>query len=111
MRSAILAATAIPGASAPVVPDEDVDVTTRGAVNLDRPWDVVVWDDPVTLMSYVVWVFKRVLGVAEPVATSLMLQVHNEGRALVASKPREQAELLLQRLLAHGLSATMQRAG
>ena len=77
----------------------------------DRPWDVLVWDDPVNLMSYVVFVFKKVFGFSDAVARKLMLEVHRKGRSLVASEPREQAERYVQQLHEHGLHATMQRQG
>jgi ATP-dependent Clp protease adaptor protein ClpS len=73
------------------------------------PWDVVVWDDPVNLMSYVVWVFRTLFGYPEEEATRLMLQVHNEGRAVVDSGPREQAEMSAFRLHHHGLWATLEK--
>ena len=72
-------------------------------------WDVIVWDDPVNLMSYVVWVFRSLFGYPEEEATRLMLQVHNEGRAVVDSGPREHAELSAFRLHHHGLWATLER--
>jgi ATP-dependent Clp protease adaptor protein ClpS len=84
--------------------------TTDEVVLRDRPWDVIVWDDPVNLMSYVVFVFRRVFGYPESVARKLMLEVHRQGRALVASEPKEQAELYVQQLHGYGLQATMQRA-
>lgn len=80
------------------------DVTER-----DRPWNVLVWNDPVTLMSYVVYVLRKLFGHDEATATKLMLQVHNEGKAIVASGPREKSELDVSRLHAHGLQATLQR--
>ncbi len=72
-------------------------------------WDVVVWDDPINLMSYVVWVFRSLFGYAEPEATRLMLQVHNDGRAVVDSGPREPAEMSAFRLHHHGLWATLEK--
>ena len=72
-------------------------------------WDVVVWNDPVNLMTYVVWVFRSLFGYPEPEATRLMLQVHNEGRAVVDSGPREHAEMSAFRLHHHGLWATLER--
>jgi ATP-dependent Clp protease adaptor protein ClpS len=72
-------------------------------------WNVVVWNDPITLMSYVVLVFRRLFGYDHETATKLMLQVHNEGRAVVATQPREQAEVSVTRLHAFGLQATMAR--
>lgn len=86
-----------------VVPgtDEDRDV--------DRPWRVVVWNDPVNTMSYVVYVFRKLFGYDEEKATVLMLQVHHEGRATVADGPREKAELDCYRLHSHGLWATLEQ--
>lgn len=75
----------------------------------DLPWNVIVWNDPVTLMSHVVYVLRKLFGFDEATATRLMLQVHNEGRAAVASGPREKSELDVHRLHAHGLQATLQR--
>lgn len=75
----------------------------------DVPWNVVVWNDPVTLMPYVVMVFRKLFGYDVPTATKLMLQVHEEGRAVVASQPREQAETSVTHLHAFGLQATLAR--
>lgn len=72
-------------------------------------WNVVVWDDPVNLMSYVVWVFRSLFGHDETKATELMLDVHHKGRAIVNSAPRERAELDVTRLHHHGLWATLER--
>ena len=96
------------GTTASPVRERDTEVTERVAP--DAPWDVVVWDDPVNLMSYVVFVLRRVFGFPEPVARKLMLEVHNNGRSLVASEPREQAERYVQELHGYGLQATMERA-
>lgn len=87
----------------------DVVVHGEGQVVAISPWDVVVWNDPVNLMSYVVWVFRSLFGYGEQEATRLMLAVHHEGRAVVASEPREQAELAVTRLHHHGLWATLER--
>jgi ATP-dependent Clp protease adaptor protein ClpS len=72
-------------------------------------WNVIVWNDPVTLMSYVVLVFRRLFGYDHETATKLMLQVHHEGRAVVATQPREQAEVSVAKLHAFGLQATLAR--
>jgi ATP-dependent Clp protease adaptor protein ClpS len=77
--------------------------------DLDRPWQVIVWDDPVNLMQYVTWVFRKLFGFSKAKATFLMLQVHNEGRAIVSTGPREKAELDVFRLHEHGLWATMEQ--
>jgi ATP-dependent Clp protease adaptor protein ClpS len=98
------------GGGSPAAPVREREPATRERTVTDRPWDVIVWDDPVNLMSYVVFVFRRVFGYPEPVARKLMLEVHRKGKALVATEPREQAELYVQQLHGYGLHATMQRA-
>jgi ATP-dependent Clp protease adaptor protein ClpS len=75
----------------------------------ELPWVVIVWDDPVNLMEYVVFVFQELFGFSRRKARKLMLQVHNEGKAVVFSGPLEEAELNVQRLHAYGLWATMER--
>jgi ATP-dependent Clp protease adaptor protein ClpS len=73
------------------------------------PWVVVVWNDPVNLMSYVVYVFQKLFGFPREKATRLMLDVHHKGKAAVSTGTREKAEADVNRLHAHGLWATMQR--
>ena len=74
----------------------------------DKPWIVVVWNDPVNLMPYVVWVFQKLFGYSRSKATKLMLTVHHDGRAVVSDGPREKCESDVARLHAHGLWATME---
>jgi ATP-dependent Clp protease adaptor protein ClpS len=77
----------------------------------DTPWVVLVWNDPINLMSYVSWVFRKLFGYSKDKADLLMLDVHEKGRAVVSNGPREKAELDVFRLHEHGLWATMQRDG
>lgn len=76
---------------------------------LDRPWTTIVWDDPVNLMSYVTYVFIKLFNFSAERAHELMMQVHNEGRAVVSTGSREEMERDVQRLHEHGLWATLQR--
>lgn len=92
-----------------IAPDRLDDPAGSERFERDRAWNVVVWNDPVTLMSYVVYVLRKLFGHDEPTATRLMLQIHHEGRAIVASGPREKSEMDVQRLHAHGLQATLAR--
>ncbi|GAA2891411.1 ATP-dependent Clp protease adapter ClpS [Microbacterium esteraromaticum] len=73
------------------------------------PWQLVVWDDPVNLMSYVVRVFRRYFGYPEQQATALMLAVHNEGHAVVATGPRETMEVHARAMHEFGLWATVRQ--
>ena len=75
----------------------------------DIVWIVIVWNDPVNLMSYVTWVFQKLFGYSRERATQLMLDVHEKGRAVVASGAREKCEHDVARLHAHGLWATFQK--
>jgi ATP-dependent Clp protease adaptor protein ClpS len=75
----------------------------------ERPWVVIVWNDPINLMSYVTLVLQQLFGYSRARATRLMLQVHHEGKAAVSTGTREKAELDVSRLHAHGLWATMQQ--
>ena len=81
----------------------------RARVEEDKPWIVIVWNDPINLMSYVTFVFQKLFGYSREKATRLMLQVHHEGKAVVSSGTREKAELDVSRLHAHGLWATLRQ--
>lgn len=76
----------------PLVAPSEVE-QTRTALAPQGPWRVVVLNDPVNTMSYVVLVFRKVFGFSEPVARKHMLEVHEQGRSVVWSGLREQAEL------------------
>ncbi len=78
------------------------------SMGTDRPWIVVVWNDPVNLMAYVVYVLQKLFSYSRDRATRLMLQIHHEGRAVVSDGTREKAEADVARLHAHGLWATME---
>ena len=80
-------------------------------VTPDVPWIVIVWNDPINLMSYVVYVFQKLFGYPRDKATKLMLDVHEKGRAVVSDGPLEKCEFDVARLHAHGLWATLQKAG
>jgi ATP-dependent Clp protease adaptor protein ClpS len=91
------------------IPDTVEELFREEVVVGERAWIVIVWDDPVNLMRYVVYVFQKLFGYSRAKATKLMLKVHNEGKAVVSSGPREQCEGDVARLHAHGLWATLQR--
>jgi ATP-dependent Clp protease adaptor protein ClpS len=74
----------------------------------DLPWKVLVWNDPINLMSYVTFVFQKLFGYSLEKAEKLMLDVHLKGKAVVSHGPREKAELDVFRLHEHGLWATME---
>ena len=89
-------------------PTEVEEPTIDEFLDPDLPWIVVVWNDPINLMSYVTYVFQKLFGYSKEKATKLMLDVHEKGRAVVSSGTRERAELDVFRLHEHGLWATME---
>lgn len=90
-------------------PTRQVDEQVDDVAAADTPWQAVVWNDPVNLMSYVTYVLQRLFGYPEPKATALMLDVHHKGKAAVSSGDREKIEGDVAKLHAAGLWATMQR--
>ena len=92
-------------------PVEVIEPDTDTVNALDRPWIVLVWNDPVNLISYVTFVFQKLFGYSLEKATQLMLDVHEKGKAVVASGTREEAEMHVFRLHEHSLWATMEHDG
>ena len=92
------------GLASPVV-DREADLREQST----RPWQTVVWNDPVNLMSYVVHVFREYFGYSRDEAHRLMLRVHHDGHAVVAEGAREQMELHTQAMHDYGLWATVER--
>lgn len=86
-----------------------VEQDTETADALDTPWNVVVHNDPVNLMTYVAQVFQKVLGFSRARAEKHMLEVHRQGRSIVWTGGRERAELYVQQLHGWLLLATIER--
>lgn len=85
--------------------------SAQATLATDGPWSVVVWNDPVNLMSYVEFVFRSYFGYSHLVAERLMMQVHEDGRAVVSHGSRERAETDVQAMHSFGLQATLEKAG
>jgi ATP-dependent Clp protease adaptor protein ClpS len=86
------------------------DTRLSELTELDSPWVTVVWNDPVNLMTYVSYVFRSYFGFDRPTAEKLMLDVHNEGKAVVADGGREEMERHVEAMHGYGLWATVQKA-
>jgi ATP-dependent Clp protease adaptor protein ClpS len=89
------------------VPETEERTETVVESQLDQPWVTIVWNDPVNLMSYVSFVFRSYFGFDRAEAERRMLQVHTEGRAVVASGPREAMERHVEAMHEYGLWATV----
>jgi ATP-dependent Clp protease adaptor protein ClpS len=77
---------------------------------VDRPWVTIVWNDPVNLMSYVSFVFQTYFGYSRKKAEKLMMEVHHDGRSVVANGSREKMERDVQAMHEYGLWATLEKA-
>ncbi|SDQ10283.1 ATP-dependent Clp protease adapter ClpS [Microbacterium sp. cf332] len=99
--------TALPDVGTDLDLDPDIDLRAARI----EPWQTVVWNDPVNLMSYVVHVFRTYFGYSRERATQLMLGVHHDGHAIVAEGPREAMEAHARALHEYGLWATVRRSG
>jgi ATP-dependent Clp protease adaptor protein ClpS len=105
-QAAGLPAMAKPGTQ--TSPDIDVEEKLKEAFS--RGWSVIVWNDPVNLMDYVVYVFKSVLKMSDQDASRHMWEVHQKGKSVVARETREKSELIVHRLRGFGLNATLEPA-
>ena len=108
-RRLVLSAPVEPAVAPTTDPATEPSTATAHLAAADTPWQTVVWNDPVNLMSYVTWVLQKLFGYDRPKATALMLDVHHKGRATVSSGSREKVEGDVAKLHAAGLWATMQR--
>jgi ATP-dependent Clp protease adaptor protein ClpS len=88
---------------------DKVEEEIRAIFSGDTPWVTIVWDDPVNLQTYVTYVFMELFNYSKARATELMLQVHNDGKAIVSTGSREEMEHDVARLHEYGLWATLQR--
>lgn len=91
------------------MPAPVIDIGTEDVVEDERPWQVIVWDDPVNTITYVIYVFRQIFGYSKRKATKLTMQVHNEGRAVVNGGPREKMEVDCYQLHSYGLWATIEQ--
>ncbi len=89
--------------------DTLADTEVSAATAVDHEWVTIVWNDPVNLMTYVIWVFRSYFGFSREEAQRRMLQVHEDGRAVVASGTREEMERHVEAMHGYGLWATLER--
>jgi ATP-dependent Clp protease adaptor protein ClpS len=101
--------SAAKGATRSAVEDPVIEKETRSQDDVDLPWQVVVHNDPVNLMTYVTMVFQRVFGYPREKAERHMLEVHQNGRSILWSGMRERAELYVQQLHGYLLLATLEK--
>jgi len=101
--------TALVPVRASTAPTELDEPVTGSVVVPERPWVTIVWNDPINLMDYVSYVFRTYFGYSAEKARTLMLAVHNEGRAVVSNGRREEMERDVAAMHGYGLWATLQQ--
>jgi ATP-dependent Clp protease adaptor protein ClpS len=89
--------------------ESGTEVVTGDAVETKRPWNVVVWNDPVTPMAVVVVIFRKIFGYSNNKCTQLMMAVHHEGRSIVWSGERDRAQIYCVKLQVAGLQCTIEQ--
>ncbi len=89
------------------MPAEVKEPEIEDVVVPDRPWIVIVWNDPINLMSYVTYVFEKYFGYDKLKAEKLMMEVHEDGRSVVSNGSREEMERDVQAMHEYGLWATL----
>ena len=100
-----MAATATPE----ILPDIDQEEETGSKSDLESGWLVICWNDPVNLMDYVTHVFQIIFGWHRQKAERHMLQVHQQGKSVLARESMEKAEHYVHQLQKYSLHATMER--
>jgi ATP-dependent Clp protease adaptor protein ClpS len=95
------------GSTVEVAPVEVEEPSTD--LDTENPWVVIVWNDPINLMEYVAYVFRKLFGFSKEEANRRMMQVHVDGKAVVSTGAKERCEMDVFRLHEHGLWATMQQ--
>ena len=87
----------------------EIEVCSDTKNELSAPWNVIVLNDPVNLMNYVVMVFRKVFGFDKSKATKHMREVHELGKSLLWTGEREQAEHYLYQLHQWKLQAVLEK--
>lgn len=90
------------------VRNNSTQTVEKTSTQTDSPWTVLIHDDPVNLMDYVTHVIQKVMGYSSAKATQLMLEVHNDGKAIVWAGQREKAEFYVQQLHTFQLNASLE---
>ena len=92
------------------MPEITVENETKSQQSIDVPWNVIVHNDPINLMSYVTMVFQEVFGYSPERARRHMLEVHQLGRSILWTGLREPGEVYVQQLHGYLLLATIEKS-
>jgi ATP-dependent Clp protease adaptor protein ClpS len=88
--------------TAPPKPDEWVESTPDAETQIDPPYRVLIHNDDVTPMEFVVNILRTVFSLSFSLAQAVMLEAHFTGVAYVMSLSHEEAKYRVGK--AHGLA-------
>ena len=72
-------------------------------------YQVVLWNDDHNEAGFVVRCIMQIFGHALSLATKIMFEAHNNGKAIAEVEGKESAELHCQQLKSFGLTASMEK--
>jgi ATP-dependent Clp protease adaptor protein ClpS len=75
---------------------------------LGDPSQIVIYDDEINTMEWVVSSLMEVLGHSAPLAAKIMFEAHHRGRAIAEVEPEEKAARHCRELLSRGLRADVE---
>jgi ATP-dependent Clp protease adaptor protein ClpS len=92
-----------------LLPGIELEQEEKPKSGLEPGYLVICWNDPVNFMEYVTHVFQVVFGWPRKKAEFHMLQVHEQGKSVLAHESMERAEHYVHQLQKYSLHATMER--
>lgn len=93
--------------------DVDVDHTTDEWLGLDKPWNVILWNDPVTPIDVVVFALIEVVGLEKEQAAKAAIFIHNQGKAIVYTDDEQKAKAVkhkLSEVMGYKLTVSLEQA-
>lgn len=90
-------------------PELDERVESAESVQPDRPWKVLLWNDDVNDLGFVIRVLQRVIQKPEDVCERIAHVAHSEGKAPAFSGAKEAAQQKAAALGAASLWATIEK--
>lgn len=92
-----------------MVETADPKIKTKTTPKIDRVWKTIVWNDPINTMTFVEYVFQKVIQMSKEEASKKMLEVHNGGSSIVYTGNKEKAEYYTHQLQSYRLTSSMEQ--
>ena len=99
----------MPASGRALAPEVTLGSSTDEDEKSQQPWKTLLWDDPVNTMGQVIFVLTKELGMQRLQAEAAMFEAHTNGKAVVYSGEREEAERRALLLFKWLLQATVEQ--